>query len=90
MKIAIHHTRGSFSDGWIQYCEENNIDYKLVNYFDQNGAFNQTMPTIRTLDIVGFKTVAGKTELKLSRPNIARTLSPSLLKERLTISNFGE
>ena len=34
MKIAIHHTRGSFSDGWIQYCEENNIDYKLVNAYD--------------------------------------------------------
>ena len=36
MKIAIHHTRGSFSDRWIQYCEENNIDYKLVNAYDSD------------------------------------------------------
>ncbi|HCO05607.1 MAG TPA: hypothetical protein DIT17_06640 [Enterococcus faecalis] len=36
MKIAIHHRQGSFSDRWIKYCEKNNIDYKLVNAFDNN------------------------------------------------------
>lgn len=36
MKIAIHHREGSFSDRWISYCENNNIDYKLVNAFDTN------------------------------------------------------
>ena len=36
MKIAIHHRKGSFSDRWISYCEENNIDYKLVNAYDSD------------------------------------------------------
>lgn len=36
MKIAIHHRAGSFSDRWIEYCQKNNIDYKLVNAFDND------------------------------------------------------
>lgn len=36
MKIAIHKRDGSFSDGWISYCEKNNIDYKIVNAFDSD------------------------------------------------------
>lgn len=34
MKIAIHHRPGSFSDRWIDYCEKNNLDYKIVNAYD--------------------------------------------------------
>ncbi|WP_143310553.1 ATP-grasp domain-containing protein [Chitinophaga vietnamensis] len=33
MKIAIHHTPGSFSDRWIAYCESNGIDYTKVNCY---------------------------------------------------------
>jgi glutathione synthase/RimK-type ligase-like ATP-grasp enzyme len=33
MKIAIHDTKGLFSDRWIGYCEANNISYKLVDCF---------------------------------------------------------
>lgn len=33
MKIAIHHREGSFSEGWIQYCNKNGIDYKIVNAY---------------------------------------------------------
>lgn len=33
MKIAIHHRKGSFSDRWIAYCQENGIEYKLVNAY---------------------------------------------------------
>lgn len=33
MKIAIHHNKGSFSDRWIAYCEEKQIDYKLVDCY---------------------------------------------------------
>lgn len=33
MKIAIHHRKGSFSDRWIKYCEDENIPYKIVNAF---------------------------------------------------------
>ena len=33
MKIAIHHTPGSFSDRWIPYCEKQGIDFKLVNCY---------------------------------------------------------
>ncbi len=35
-KIAIHYRKGSFSDGWITYCEKNSIPYKLVNAYDNN------------------------------------------------------
>lgn len=31
MKIAIYQHKGYFSDRWIQYCEANNIEYKLIN-----------------------------------------------------------
>jgi len=33
MKIAIHHTPGTFSDRWIPYCEKQGIDFKLVNCY---------------------------------------------------------
>jgi len=33
MKIGIHHTKGSFSDRWITYCETNGIEYKIVNCY---------------------------------------------------------
>ncbi|WP_180157315.1 MULTISPECIES: RimK family alpha-L-glutamate ligase [unclassified Acinetobacter] len=36
MKIAIHHRSGSFSERWINYCEKNAIEFKLVNAFDNN------------------------------------------------------
>lgn len=36
MKIAIHHRQGSFSDRWIAYCEKNNIEFKVVNGFDND------------------------------------------------------
>lgn len=36
MKIAIHHRPGSFSERWIEYCQKESIDYKIVNAFDDN------------------------------------------------------
>lgn len=36
MKIAIHPNTNSFSERWIKYCEEQNVDYKIVNAFDTN------------------------------------------------------
>lgn len=36
MKIAIHAEKGSFSDRWIAYCEQENIPYKIVNCFDDD------------------------------------------------------
>lgn len=33
MKIAIHHSKFSFSERWIEYCEANNIAYKIVNCY---------------------------------------------------------
>lgn len=36
MKIAIHHRPGSFSDRWIEYCKEKDIEYKIVNAYDSN------------------------------------------------------
>lgn len=36
MRIAIHHNVGSFSDRWIAYCKEKNIDYKIVNAYSSD------------------------------------------------------
>lgn len=40
MKLAIHHRKGSFSDRWIAYCEENKVSYKLVDCY-KNDIINQ-------------------------------------------------
>jgi len=34
MKIAIHDSPGSFSDGWIDYCRTHQIEIKIVNCYD--------------------------------------------------------
>jgi glutathione synthase/RimK-type ligase-like ATP-grasp enzyme len=36
MKIAIHNRPGSFSDRWITYCQENNIQYKKVDCYSSD------------------------------------------------------
>lgn len=36
MKLAIHKSRGLFSERWIDYCEKNGIPYKLVNCHADN------------------------------------------------------
>lgn len=36
MKIGIHHKKGTFSDSWIQYCKDNNVDYKIVNAYNSD------------------------------------------------------
>ncbi len=33
MKIAIHHRPGSYSEQWITYCQQHNIQYKIVNAY---------------------------------------------------------
>lgn len=35
MKIAIYKNNG-FSSRWVEYCEKNNIEYKLVNPYESN------------------------------------------------------
>lgn len=41
MKIAIHHhIENSFSKHWIKYCSKKNIDFKIVNCYD-NDIINQ-------------------------------------------------
>ena len=36
MRIAIHETKGFFSDRWISYCVSNHIDYKLVDCYSSD------------------------------------------------------
>ncbi len=36
MKIAIHHSKGYYSEGWLRYCKSKDIDYKLVNCHDND------------------------------------------------------
>lgn len=33
MKIAIHKESGNFSERWIAYCKENDIDFRIVNCY---------------------------------------------------------
>lgn len=40
MKLAIHHRENSFSRRWIEYCEINNIQYKIVDCYS-NDIFEQ-------------------------------------------------
>lgn len=34
--MAIHHIEESFSELWITYCQQENIDYKTVNCYDSD------------------------------------------------------
>lgn len=34
--IAIHHTEKTFSVRWIEYCQANNVEYKIVNCYDSD------------------------------------------------------
>ena len=36
MIIAIHPSKGGFSDRWIAYCEQNHINYKIVNAYSND------------------------------------------------------
>jgi len=36
MKIAIHHKEGTFSNRWIEYCQSNNISFKIVDCYANN------------------------------------------------------
>jgi len=36
MKIAIHHSKNSFSENWINYCKEKSIPFKIVNCYNNN------------------------------------------------------
>ena len=33
MKLGIHHTKSSFYERWIAYCEKQHIEYKIVNCY---------------------------------------------------------
>jgi len=36
MKIAIHNKKGMYTQGWINYCIDNKIEYKIVNCYNNN------------------------------------------------------
>lgn len=36
IKIGIHHSKGTYSDGWISHCEANNIPYKIVDAYNSS------------------------------------------------------
>lgn len=40
MKIGIHSTAGSYSDGWINYCKRQGYEYKIVNAYS-SGIVNE-------------------------------------------------
>lgn len=36
MKLAIHHTEGTFSSRWIEYCKHSGIEFKIVDCYSTN------------------------------------------------------
>lgn len=36
MRIGIHNRKDSFSNKWIEYCDRNNLNYKIVNAYDSD------------------------------------------------------
>ena len=36
IKIAIHNRTGGYAKRWIQFCELNNLDYIIVDCYDNN------------------------------------------------------
>lgn len=36
MKIGIHHREDSYSGRWIEFCQDHQIDYKVVNAYDSD------------------------------------------------------
>jgi glutathione synthase/RimK-type ligase-like ATP-grasp enzyme len=36
MRIGIHHSKNSFSERWIDYCDRNNINYKIVDCYQSD------------------------------------------------------
>jgi len=47
MRIAIHHYKGDFSDRWIEYCQKNQIEYQLVDCYQ-----NDIIEVMRDFDIL--------------------------------------
>jgi glutathione synthase/RimK-type ligase-like ATP-grasp enzyme len=36
MKLAIHQTKGIFTDSWVQYCRDQNVPFKMVNCYESD------------------------------------------------------
>lgn len=75
MKIAIHHNPNSFSERWIKYCEEKNIDYKIVNAFD-----NDIVEQLKDCDIFMWHHHHGKFEDVILAKNILFSLEHAGVK----------
>jgi glutathione synthase/RimK-type ligase-like ATP-grasp enzyme len=79
IKIAIHHRPGSFSDRWIEYCEEKHISYKMVNCYD-----NDIIEQLKSFDVLLWhwhqadtKAILFARQLLLSVENMGITVFPN-------------
>ena len=48
VKIAIHYKFGNYSDRWIKYCQQNKMDFEILNFLvtdiiDQLAGFNDML-----------------------------------------------
>lgn len=75
MKIAIHHNPNSFSEGWIEYCKDKNIDYRIVNAFD-----NDIISQVKDCDIFMWHHHHGKVEDILAAKKILMALQHAGIK----------
>ncbi len=75
IKIAIHHRKGSFSDKWIEYCKEHNLEYALINCFD-----NSIVSNLQEFDALLWNFELGLSKESLFAKNILISLEQSGLK----------
>ena len=76
MKIAIHNSKGSFSDRWIDYCQKNNIPFKIVNAYDS--------------DIFEYESPLGFLGICADKIFLKSYMTKLLVKRNDTIKEFAE
>jgi glutathione synthase/RimK-type ligase-like ATP-grasp enzyme len=70
--IAIHHRKNSFSDRWVQYCDQQGIPYKLVNCYDDD-----VLQQMKNCDALLWHYHHGKTEDNLLAKSLLFSLEQS-------------
>jgi len=78
-KIAIHHYEGDFSDRWIEYCQKNQIEYQLVDCYQ-----NDIIEVMKDFDILlwpwnlsHFESLQFAKELTYSLEKMGKVVFPS-------------
>jgi glutathione synthase/RimK-type ligase-like ATP-grasp enzyme len=92
LKIAIHHYEGDFSDRWIQYCQEKNISYELVDCYR-----NDIIEVMKSFDILlwswnlsHFESLQFATELIYSLEKMGKIVFPNFKTSYFYDNKIGQ